>query len=761
MDILGDINLTGLASVILFYLLILGVGMWAAQKKSNVEGVSEEEETMLAGRNIGMFVGIFTMTATWVGGGYINGTAEIVFTDGLVWCQAPFGYALSLMLGGIFFANKMRTKGYVTMLDPLQDQYGSRMGGLLFLPALCGEVFWSAGILSALGATLAVIIDMELNTAVVSSALIAVFYTWVGGLYSVAYTDVVQLGCIFVGLWICIPFAWTHEAVADIQWSDWTTAWVGEIGGGWWNGLYLDYFLLLTFGGIPWQVYFQRVLSSKSASKAELTSYIAAFGCIIMAVPPVLIGGIAKATNWNETDYYLVHNKTLPIPKDDTRMILPMVLQYLTPGFVSFFGLGAVSAAVMSSADSSVLSASSMFARNVYKLIFRQSASETEIMWVMRIAIFAVGGMATFMALTIPTIYGLWALCSDLVYVILFPQLLMVVHFPAHCNTYGSLFAYCLGLIIRVSGGEKLIGLPPLVYFPGFAEPSEEEKLEALEEDRRPFGTQLFPFRTMAMILSFISLVIVSRIMVWAFRTGRLRKDQDYFKCIVNIDDNGSDAPPYDEDGETIGMTTNADVKTYKAVEEVQRRSGSSEKLRRNSSGRKVEGARGAAVVSPEQEKPGLKNGERARLSSSGRAGSIRERPPAIDPMVDRPFKRKPSLAKQMSKTVMSPDGLPQKSGAVEKQSSVTSPGDVTLEETPGAGQSSTRKIQPLRKGDRKESLKQIKQGIKEGVTEVKEVLKDAVEHLPDGHRGSIASMAERPRYKLLDKQEKTKQTEL
>ena len=53
--------------------------------------------------------------------------------------------------GGIFFANKMRTKGYVTMLDPLQDAYGSRMGGLLFLPALCGEVFWSAGILAALG----------------------------------------------------------------------------------------------------------------------------------------------------------------------------------------------------------------------------------------------------------------------------------------------------------------------------------------------------------------------------------------------------------------------------------------------------------------------------------------------------------------------------------------------------------------------------------------------------------------------------------
>merc|ERR1712123_459796 len=162
-----------------------------------------------------------------------------------------------------------------------------------------------------------------------------------------------------------------------------------------------------------------------------------------------------------------------------------------------------------------------MFARNVYKLIFRPKASESEIMWVMRVAIFLVGGMATFMALNIPTIYGLWALCSDLVYVILFPQLLMVVHFTEHCNTYGSLFAYCIGLVIRVSGGEKLIGLPPLIYFPGFAEPTEEEIEEAEEENRRPFGTQLFPFRTVAMLLSLICLPLVSQLMFWLFRTNR------------------------------------------------------------------------------------------------------------------------------------------------------------------------------------------------------------------------------------------------
>merc|ERR1719239_1282071 len=380
------------------------------------------------------------------------------------------------------------------MLDPLQDQYGSRMGGLLFLPALCGEVFWSAGILAALGATLAVILEVPLDPAVIISALIAVLYTWIGGLYAVAYTDVVQLGCIAVGLWICIPFAWTHDAVADIQWSDWTEAWVGDIGGGWWNGLYLDYFLLLTFGGIPWQVYFQRVLSSKSASKAELTSYIAAFGCIIMAVPPVLIGGIAKATKWNETDYFLLHNKTLPIPKDDTRMILPMVLQDLTPGFVSFIGLGAVSAAVMSSADSSVLSASSMFARNVYKNAFRQSASEKEILWVMRVAVLVVATCSTIISIKSNSVYDLFHLCGDFVYVMLFPQLTCAVHLTKHVNAYGSIFAYFIGLLLRLLGGEKTLGLPALIAYPMYDAET---------------GTQNFPFRSLAMVVTLVSLLLV------------------------------------------------------------------------------------------------------------------------------------------------------------------------------------------------------------------------------------------------------------
>ena len=49
------------------------------------------------------------------------------------------------------------------------------------------------------------------------------------------------------------------------------------------------------FGGVPWQVYFQRVLSCKTARKAQGLSLTASFGCILMAVPAVLIGAIAAS----------------------------------------------------------------------------------------------------------------------------------------------------------------------------------------------------------------------------------------------------------------------------------------------------------------------------------------------------------------------------------------------------------------------------------------------------------------------------------
>ena len=76
--------------------------------------------------------------------------------------QSILNYLIFILYtGGLFFAKRMRAQGYVTMLDPFQIKYGERMGGLLYIPALLGEVFWSAAILGALGMFINVIIGFH------------------------------------------------------------------------------------------------------------------------------------------------------------------------------------------------------------------------------------------------------------------------------------------------------------------------------------------------------------------------------------------------------------------------------------------------------------------------------------------------------------------------------------------------------------------------------------------------------------------------
>ena len=148
-EALRGVHWGGLLSLIFFYGLMYGVGRIAAQRRS--EGTAED--LMLARRSMPLWLGVFTMSATWVGGGYINGTAEPVYSSGLVWAQAPWGYALSLVIGGLFFARIMRRHRFTTMLDPLEMRYGKRVAAVLYIPALTGEIFWTGAVLTALGTT--------------------------------------------------------------------------------------------------------------------------------------------------------------------------------------------------------------------------------------------------------------------------------------------------------------------------------------------------------------------------------------------------------------------------------------------------------------------------------------------------------------------------------------------------------------------------------------------------------------------------------
>ncbi|KAK3849014.1 hypothetical protein Pcinc_044216 [Petrolisthes cinctipes] len=249
-------------------------------------------------------------------------------------------------------------------------------------------------------------------------------------------------------------------------------------------GMWIDYFLLLMLGGVPWQTFYQRILATRTGKQSQVLSFAGGLGCVIMVIPAIIIGIIAKGTDWPMTEY------GKEIIDDDKKMVLPLVLQYLTPPWVAFLGLGAVSAAVMSSADSSVLSSSSMFANNLYKTIIRRKASDREVLWVMRGAVLVVGTIACLIAIRGKSITELFYLCSDFVYVMLYPQLTLAVHYPHLVNTYGSVVAYFVGFILRVLG---VAGIPVMIEFPYYVD-----------------GVQYFPFRTLAMLVTFATMLLFS-----------------------------------------------------------------------------------------------------------------------------------------------------------------------------------------------------------------------------------------------------------
>ncbi|GLD61058.1 high affinity choline transporter 1-like protein [Lates japonicus] len=445
------LNIPGVVAVVVFYILILGTGVWAARKSRQAERKSHGDRTevvLLGDRNISLLVGVFTMTATWVGGGFILGIAEAVYTPkmGLVWALMPIQYSVSFIIGGLFFAKPMRDKKYITMMDPFQIKYGRVLSGALVLPSVLVDVLWVSCTLLGLGATMSVILDLPYVYSAWISSAVAIIYTLLGGLYSVAYTDVIQLSLAFFSLWLCVPFLLLSPTSANIAHTAFNHTfqepWIGTLEQDKvWK--WIDDFLMLGLGSVSFQSFHQRTLSASSSRTAQLTCYAAALVIAILGIPSILVGAVAASTDWNLTLY----GSPPPHLRGEHSLVLPLTLQYLTPSYISIIGIGAVAAAVMSSTDSGLLSATSVFSSNIYKNVLRKQASDYEMQWVIRVTVVVVGLVGTSITFYTNSTLVLWILGADISYTLIFPHLVSVLFFKV-TNGYGATVGYVIGLTI-------------------------------------------------------------------------------------------------------------------------------------------------------------------------------------------------------------------------------------------------------------------------------------------------------------------------
>jgi high affinity choline transporter 7 len=467
-------------------------------------------DLMLAGRAMPLWIATLTMTATWVDGGYLLGTAEGTFRSSLAsGFQGGLCFGISLVLGGLFFARVMRRHEFSTLIDPFEARFGRRWAAVLFIPAMLAEVFWSAELLVAIGSTFGVILGIELTTAIVISAAVVTAYTMAGGMWSVAYTDVIQLGLVAVGLCVALPFALgatggLRESVDAYLLAradrggllPHGTFWTGPALVGWW-----EISLMLMLGGIPWNCYFQRVLSCQSPVKAQQHSLAAGLLTMAFTIPPVLLGVSAFSHVWPP-------DLQAELQSEPART-LPLLLRHATPPLVAVLGLGAIVGAVTSSFSASILSAASMFSWNCCKRLLRPSLSIRQMVTVIRGSILLLGTAAVVMALKVQSVQALWFFTSDLVFVLLFPQLVFAL-FDRRVNVVGSIVAFSVSLVLRLGGGEPLLDVPHFIPYPELlatvvpGHPNEWYDTAS--------GAMLFPFRTLAVVVGLVLLPTVSRL---------------------------------------------------------------------------------------------------------------------------------------------------------------------------------------------------------------------------------------------------------
>src|SRR5215470_6393014 len=498
------------AAIVTMYAAFLLVGWLAARKVKD----GAPADLLVAGRAMPVWIATLTMTATWVDGGYLLGTAEGAFKSSL--SSGILGglcFGVSLILGGLFFARRMRRLKFTTLIDPFETRFGKHWAAVLFVPAMLGEVFWSAELLVAIGSTFGVILKMPLTIGILLSAVVVIAYTMVGGMWSVAYTDAFQLGLVALGLAVAMPYVFDAAGGFDASWSGYIAAradrglfipparpngsfWTSQTVIGWW-----DVSLMLVFGGIPWNCYFQRVLSCQTPRKAQLHSIFAGLLTILFTIPPLLLGVAAFKYNWPSD--LLAQLQAQP------SQTLPMLLQHVTPPFVALLGLGAIIGAVTSSFSSSILSAASMVSWNCCRRLLWPDLSVWKMKRLIRLSIVLLGAMAVVMALKVQSVQALWFFTSDLIFVLLFPQLLFAL-FDPKVNRIGSITAFCVSLILRLGGGEPLFNLTPLIPYPEIFTSEPAKWYDA--------GAMLFPFKTLSTVVGIALLPVVSRM------TGRLDK---------------------------------------------------------------------------------------------------------------------------------------------------------------------------------------------------------------------------------------------
>src|SRR5512135_1986273 len=183
--------------VILYWVVSVGIGLWAATRVHNTKDFA------IAGRHLPMYIVTATVFATWFGSETVLGIPATFLQDGLHGVVTdPFGAAMCLILVGLFFAAPLYRMNLLTIGDFYKKKFGRGVEVLTTIAIVISYLGWVGAQISALGLVFNIVSSGEISVTGgmwIGSATILV-YTMFGGMWAVAITDFLQIIIIVIGM---------------------------------------------------------------------------------------------------------------------------------------------------------------------------------------------------------------------------------------------------------------------------------------------------------------------------------------------------------------------------------------------------------------------------------------------------------------------------------------------------------------------------------------------------------------------------------
>lgn len=335
--------------------LQLGVGLWVSRR------VKTDADYFVAGRSLGLLPVALSVFATWFGAETILSSSAEIASGGLAGGRAePFGYALCLVGMALLIAGAFRAKGYLTLGDFFRDRFGRRAELACVWLTIPVSIIWAAAQLLALSVLMQMALGVPPEATLITATFLVMGYTAFGGILGDIATDVVQsivmIICLVIVLFAVVGhfngWAGLFGAIQPSQLSlvSEGESWLGRI----------DMWAIPVLGSLVTQEAIARFLSARNAQTARNACFGAAGLYLAVGMIPVLIGlaGVHVAAAGAEGDNYL-----------------PALLREVAHPAVFIAFSGALLSSILSTADSNILSVSSLISVNMFTK-FHQRATE-------------------------------------------------------------------------------------------------------------------------------------------------------------------------------------------------------------------------------------------------------------------------------------------------------------------------------------------------------------------------------------------------